>query len=589
MPTTRTVSLPVPATASVGDTLTFVVQGTELEVVVPEGTEPGHVLQLELMHEEQPPPSDNEEEPDSSSDQLAAAAAASNENHDTAVKDEKNIDQITQGSMVDALEEEDVEGQEDPQRLVESATEAENEGWPTKTSHFPSSSSSSCAWERIPLSNGKVMELTFSLPSASSSPSDSSRSNSCAATTTRTRQDPKRRSHENKSLSCSDASSNPPPCNTTNRSTTDDGTYGMLWPSTRLVLQAATTAADTATDESSGHNGKHQSSSGRQVDLVWSWILGHDDDDDDKRRSDTVMTPFHHVLELGSGVGGLGMALAASTQAIAASHPLQVTLTDCEAALPLLQYNVQHNIRNHLFDNNGDASSLTRTSRITTDSTTPTTTFAATTTTTSPLSIPSDVRVDCQTLDWATNPPSSLYNQCDLIVTSDILYNPTSIPALVETVGRLWKRDSKAATLLWIVRWRKPDLERDFFQRTRDELQVEWTLVSTPKFPCPLDWTQVGDPNCPASNQYFGQDIQLSLHHDLYVLADITPEMVEQMTNHQHDAWERAHIQVYRGVPKRRHEPSGTRPQSTISARKRSSANIQPESSSNTQKTYKTS
>ena len=48
---TRTISITIPTDAEAGDTLTFSVENTELEICVPEGTQPGDVLQVQVAIE----------------------------------------------------------------------------------------------------------------------------------------------------------------------------------------------------------------------------------------------------------------------------------------------------------------------------------------------------------------------------------------------------------------------------------------------------------------------------------------------------------------------------------------------------------
>ena len=189
----------------------------------------------------------------------------------------------------------------------------------------------------------------------------------------------------------------------------------------------------------------------------------------------------------------------------------------------------------------------------------------------------------------------------DWIIGSDLLYNIKQIPALIQTIDQLLH--IQHGCILLIVRWRKPDLEYEFFNYTTNnstmQCNLDWTLVfptssssssssSSAAFPCTLDWTKMGNPLCEESNEYFGHNVQISISgHNMNsnessflmatddtknnnqqqqqqqynetkqtckVLADITEEDVQYMTEVEYNAWERAHIQVYKGQRRRRQQ-----------------------------------
>jgi hypothetical protein len=136
----------------------------------------------------------------------------------------------------------------------------------------------------------------------------------------------------------------------------------------------------------------------------------------------------------------------------------------------------------------------------------------------------------------------------DCILGSDLLYNLEMIPALVATVCRCL-HPTKGVFVL-AVRWRKPDLERQFFQ----DAQLDWTLLipsDGSSSYCPLSWQDFGNPSCEASNKYFHQT-QISINGKPTSLVDITEEETKKLTTAEFEVWERAHIQIYVGKPKKK-------------------------------------
>ena len=214
--------------------------------------------------------------------------------------------------------------------------------------------------------------------------------------------------------------------------------------------------------------------------------------DETSDRLDQVIQECESILELGSGLGGVGLALAA-----AATDNKTICLSDCSSAMPLLEHNVQQN--QHL--------------------------------------IPPNVTIYTRPLNWEQQ---DSHAPTDLVVATDLLYNVNLIPALVATV----KRHAKKYILL-ATRWRKPDLERRFFEDTSEF--VHWKLVHCT--PCQLSWHAYGNPTSSESNAYFGQTM-VAVKASLKSLAEITEEDAELMSQEENDAWERLQIQVYVGTVK---------------------------------------
>lgn len=201
------------------------------------------------------------------------------------------------------------------------------------------------------------------------------------------------------------------------------------------------------------------------------------------------------VLELGSGLGGLGLAfshLLSQEQCTA-----QVTLSDMPSAIPLLDYNIQQNLG---------------------------------------LMSPS-VNISTVPLVWHCYPvPSS--TSLDLILGSDLLYNAVNIPALVATIKRL---TSSKTWIILSVRWRKPDLERSFFMQLSDI--IEWQLLDGP---CPLGWREYGNPSSAKSNSYFSQTM-VGVQGKPFSLASIDEAKTSHMTSDEFEAWENLQTQIYLG------------------------------------------
>lgn len=211
------------------------------------------------------------------------------------------------------------------------------------------------------------------------------------------------------------------------------------------------------------------------------------------------------VLELGSGTGVLGLAYAT----LPTSNSTKLVLTDCPAALPLLQYNV---------DQNKDK-------------------------------LPATVDVECQALDWTRTESSVVDNEkFDLILASDVLYNVELIPDLVRMMHENLKEDG--GKVLLAVRWRKPEAERVFFRVMESEKGMEWSLLSSP-LDCNLTWNEFGNPRHEPSNLYFWQH-KIAVNGKLLPLAEIKEPETEAMSLDEHEAFEKCFLQVYLGQRRRK-------------------------------------
>ena len=266
------------------------------------------------------------------------------------------------------------------------------------------------------------------------------------------------------------------------------------------------------------------------------------------------------VLELGAGLGIVGIAFAhtiSSNNTLSRSNdglrPTQIVLSDVPSAVPLLNYNIQQNKSRCMLLQGSTRRKC--------------------------------VNVTAIPLLWHTMPISSATGDIDWIIGSDLLYNHQNIPALAATIQRLLPSDSSfggdantrrsgntnKTRILLAVRWRKPNLEREFFACMNH--LIDWTLI-TPKddedsslssssssslCPCQLSWQEYGNPDCHKSNVYFSTTL-ISVNGTPTPLANIDESATQQMTNDEYEAFERMQIQIYIGTPKQQSSSSSVSP-----------------------------
>jgi predicted nicotinamide N-methyase len=223
------------------------------------------------------------------------------------------------------------------------------------------------------------------------------------------------------------------------------------------------------------------------------------------------------VLELGSGIGLAGLSFAAAYPEVINNNPSlppleKVILSDVQDGIALLKQNIELN-----------CSQL------------------------------GPIPVEARALLWSIEAKPPLF-QYHLVLASDVLYNTDSIPALVATIKRhLSNSSSLNSALLLAVRWRKPQLERSFFEALDGWQGKHWRLIHS--LHSPLSWRDYGNPACEASNLYFHQTM-ISIKGKPHSLAAIvapqddsqaegSPKLEEQMTDQEADAFEQCHIQIY--------------------------------------------
>mmetsp|Transcript_50578 Transcript_50578/g.122061 ORF Transcript_50578/g.122061 Transcript_50578/m.122061 type:complete len:452 (+) Transcript_50578:47-1402(+) len=198
--------------------------------------------------------------------------------------------------------------------------------------------------------------------------------------------------------------------------------------------------------------------------------------------SSSTTTDGISVLELGSGMGMVGLAFAANyitkSESLFLPSLKQMVLSDVDAGLSLLRTNIERN-RDILPK---DSSTVT-----------------------------------AQALQWSTD-SSDKAGTFDVILASDVLYNSECIPALVATIKRHLNTNQSSSSVLVAVRWRKPDLERQFFKELEGWNNKTWKRVHTMN--CPLSWREYGLPTSDVSNKYFHQTM-VSVNGNPKSLAEI--------------------------------------------------------------------
>jgi len=273
-----------------------------------------------------------------------------------------------------------------------------------------------------------------------------------------------------------------------------DGTHGMVWASGTLLAQALT------------------SSFGLEF-LSRMFQFNRSLSKDTKEKSHV------NCLELGSGLGVCGLALAhvlasccnsKSTKDISAN----ILLTDHgEKAIDLLKENIQRNRP------------------------------------------PSQcITIAAESLVWGNSvlPANHLRSKNEkfqLILGSDLLYNTQeSYEPLLNTIKQ--HLHPEHGIVILSVRWRKPDLEREFFQRAEtDGLKFELWCGDEDfrkRSPCQLNWRDYGNPECESSNEYFCET-NVSVAKAKKTIAAVTEEDMESMNDGEYSVFEELQVQIYVG------------------------------------------
>jgi len=234
----------------------------------------------------------------------------------------------------------------------------------------------------------------------------------------------------------------------------------------------------------------------------------------------------HRALEVGSGLGSVGLALATTLD------NAEVVLTDCPSAIEMLEANI---------DTNKEM-------------------------------IGSNVKVKAQTLEWGKHDQESL-GAFDIICGSDLLYgHESSYQPLVDTISALLRREAESSNdksvnngglILLGVRWRKPEKERKFFDiaqkaciqftllsdwlRREDLLSKEKTTETFAGMPS-LSWERYGDVDDDGFMQHLTNSrVSTSGGKRSVNLAEMSEKDMGDMTDDEHAAFERTQIQIYLG------------------------------------------
>lgn len=237
-----------------------------------------------------------------------------------------------------------------------------------------------------------------------------------------------------------------------------------------------------------------------------------------------------NALELGSGCGVGGMALAAALARGDDPKSTQVTMTDLPIAISLLDANVEENKEAIIAD--------------------------------------SGLQTKVSTLTWGDDEQIKDIGEqkFDLIIGADLIYNsePEIISTLSSTMDNLL--DPKTGLILFSTRWRKFDEERVFFEEM-EKLGYEFVLAtshiesiggditateeeySSLQKMAGLSWKEYGNKDSPESVNYFSET-KVKVGDGMKSLGEIGEADLLEMGDGDFDECEVAHIQIYAGYKK---------------------------------------
>ena len=277
-----------------------------------------------------------------------------------------------------------------------------------------------------------------------------------------------------------------------NKGDEGDGTHGMVWPSGRLLAQALTSSF-----------GIEYLNSLKQVTQ------------DTEKRNLTC-------LELGSGLGVCGLALVSAFKSCRKS-PTDDNITICltdqgENAIELLKTNIEENHPPGSMNDDGSSSSYD---------------------------------ISAESLVWGKTLKYKDRKKFDIILGSDLLYNThVSYAPLICTMKQHLHPNG---TVILGIRWRKPDLEREFFCMAESmglyfELWNEF--IQDGEFGkrsiCRLSWKEYGNPECEVSNTFFNETMLFAANKKT-CLANVSEKDMEAMSDAEHFIFEEMQCQVYIG------------------------------------------
>lgn len=276
-----------------------------------------------------------------------------------------------------------------------------------------------------------------------------------------------------------------------------DGTHGMVWASGILLAQALTSSFG--------------------LRFLSTFLRANENE-----------TCHLNCLELGAGSGVCGLALAHALNLCCRSDPTTkqcdeasatILLTDRgESTVDLIRKNMKQNLPPFMGSSD-----------------------------------PNDrcISIAADSLVWGNTLQST--TKFHLIIGSDLLYNTQeSYDPLVNTIKHHLCQER--GLVLLAVRWRKPDLERAFFQRAKgDGLMFElWReLVDDDDYggrrsPCKLNWKEYGDPESDPSNDFF-HERKISVAGTEMTLGQVTERDMELMSDEEYTIFDELQVQVYVG------------------------------------------
>ena len=279
-----------------------------------------------------------------------------------------------------------------------------------------------------------------------------------------------------------------------------DGTQSCLWPSGIVLAQALTSKVG--------------------IEYLTSKITNVD-----KLERKSI-----ECMELGSGLGTCGIALSHAFASVDSylMHKCHIVLTDRgDETIALLRENID---KNYPFENASEKISVISQPLIWGDSLS---------------TLTNNEAADC-----------SIPKKYDIIIGSDILYNTReSYDPLLNTIQQHLHPEN--GNMILSVRWRKPDLEREFFNKAEQlgiifENFKEFEESETFRGRCParMSWRDYGNPSNESSNEYFHiTNVSItSLNHTITKsLAEITEEDIESMSDHEYAVFEELQMQIYIG------------------------------------------
>ena len=245
-----------------------------------------------------------------------------------------------------------------------------------------------------------------------------------------------------------------------------DGTHAMAWPTGILLAQ---------------------------------WIYS--------QRSELLSTDGASWMELGSGLGTVGMALAVASASLDKS--VNISLTDVPTALELLHTNVTNNC--HLWNDTAK------------------------------------VQIQTKSYIWG----NSIENKTvDWIVASDILYDTDEqkkqYESLISTIRHCCQEQKQSPQILIAARWRKPQLEQVFFQKLCDDLDYNWKLQTS------IPWKREHLCDIPywetERMKDFLKTTTVLSNSQATSLYDLTEEQIHTMSNEEYDILEKLQTQIYIGT-----------------------------------------